>query len=399
MDLVLKNISLLVIPFPDHITRKRNIDVGIEKGLIAYIGTDCPRGKMTIDAKGCIALPGLVDPHTHAIWGGSRANEFARRLSGTPYSQILEEGGGILSTVEHTRNTPTETLLDNAHKRIQMMHQYGVTHVEVKSGYGLSVEGESKILTIAKQLSSTDMITPTFLGAHAIPKEFKNHRDQYVRQIIEEQLPVCAPLAKCIDVYCDRGAFTIEESIAILQAGKDLGLKIKAHAEQVTHTGIAEKAAQLGAISVEHLEYATDNDIAAMKEHETVAVLLPGAQLYLKDKSPPVQSLREAGVPMAIGTDLNPGSSPVYNIWTCATLSCILQGLTMEEAILGMTIHAGKAIGHPTAGTIAIGVPADIALFRPPAGDPVELESLLQSMGYTGCVMTIKEGNVIVAKQ
>ena len=399
MDLVLKNITLLGIPQQDHIERKRNIDIGIENGVIAYIGIDCPYGKTTINAKGYIALPGLIDPHTHSIWGGSRANEFARRLAGTPYTQILEEGGGILSTVKHTRDAPFETLLEHARKRIQMMHQSGVTHVEVKSGYGLSVDAEKKILSIAQQLSNTDMITPTFLGAHAIPQEYRNQRERYVRQIIEEQLPVCSPLATCIDVYCDRGAFTLEESLAILQAGKEYGLKIKAHAEQVTHTGIAEHAAKMGAISVEHLEYATENDIAAMKEQGTIAVLLPGAQLYLKDQAPPVQALREAGVPIAIGTDLNPGSSPIYNIWTCATLSCILQGLTMEEAMLGMTIHAAKAIDHPTAGKLAEGLPADIALFKPPPGDPLELESLLQSMGYARCVMTIKKGHVIFSTQ
>jgi imidazolonepropionase len=402
MDLVLKNISLLGIPQQDHIIRKNNIHIGVASGRISYIGPDCPQGKNTIDATGLIALPGLVDPHTHAIWGGSRANEFARRLSGTPYTQILEEGGGILSTVRETSKASEKELLHRAKERINAMHGLGVTQIEVKSGYGLNPEIEHKMLRVAGMISSDHRITPTFLGAHTIPLRYRNHRSAYVREIIEEQLPLCAPHAEFIDVYCDRGAFTLDESIAILEAGKKHGLKIKAHAEQVTHTGIAEAAANMGACSVEHLEYAKDSDIAAMKDNGTVAVLLPGAQLYLKDRSPPVEALREAGVPIAIGTDLNPGSSPVFNIWTCATLSCLIQGLTMEEAILGMTIHAGKAIDHPYAGRLELGGPADIALFRSPPGDPIALESLLQSMGYPCCVCTIKGGKIIhstLAKQ
>ena len=397
MDLVLKNISLLGIPKRDHIERYRNVDIGIENDRISYIGSDCPKGKKTLDAKGYIVLPGIVDPHTHAIWGGSRANEFARRLQGISYTQILEEGGGILSTVHATRKTSPQELKSNALVRSNAMHQNGVTHIEIKSGYGLDPVSEAKILGVANHLYPSDMITPTFLGAHTIPQEYRNTREKYVQQIIDEQLPKCAPLSKFIDVYCDKGAFSLEESIEILKAGQNLGLQIKAHAEQVTHTGIAEKASEMGAVSVEHLEYATDNDISAMKKNGTVAVLLPGAQLYLRDQAPPVFALREAGVPIAIGSDLNPGSSPVYNIWTCATLACLIQGLTMEEALLGITIHAGKALDHPTAGKIEIGFPADLSLYRPPPGDPIELESLLQSMGYNCCILTIKAGEILYA--
>lgn len=395
MDIIIQNISLLGIPHYDHIERQRNVNIGIQAGNIAYIGKDLPQGEHTINGSGLIALPGLVDPHTHAIWGGSRAQEFSRRLAGTPYSQILEEGGGILSTVEKTRALDHSTLLAHARKRLQSMQAQGVTHFEIKSGYGLSPESEHKILSVANELGKNHHVTPTFLGAHTIPRAYRANRSKYVEQIIEQQLPLCAPLAQCIDVYCDRGAFTLDESIAILQAGKKYGLKVKAHAEQNTHTGIAKAAAELGAISVEHLEYAQEEDIAAMAAHDTVAVLLPGAQLYLKDRSPPIRAFREAGILMALGTDLNPGSSPVFQLMTCATLACVMQGLTIEEALLGITINAGKAIGHPTAGTIQVGGPANLALFAPPPGDPVELESLVQSMGFPSCQLSIQSGQIV----
>ena len=395
MDIVIQNVSLLGIPHCDHIERHRDVHIGIQAGKIAYIGKDCPQGRHIINGTGLIALPGLVDPHTHAIWGGSRAQEFSRRLAGTPYSQILEEGGGILSTVEKTRALDHHTLLTHAQKRLQSMREQGVTYFEIKSGYGLSPDAEHKLLSVANELGKTYHVIPTFLGAHTIPREYRSNRSKYVEQIIEQQLPLCAPLAECIDVYCDRGAFTLDESIAILKAGKARGLKIKAHSEQNTHTGIAKAAAELGAISVEHLEYAQEEDIAAMAANNTVAVLLPGAQLYLKDRSPPVQALREAGVAMALGTDLNPGSSPVFQLMTCATLACIIQGFTIEEALLGITTHAGKAIGDPNAGKIQIGGPANLSLFTPPPGDPVELESLVQSMGFPICKLTIQSGQIV----
>ena len=274
-----------------------------------------------------------------------------------------------------------------------MVYQ-GVTTVEIKSGYGLDAHTECKLLQVAHSLQGPD-VTTTFLGAHTIPKEYRPHREKYIDDVISIQLPLCAPHADAIDVYCDRGAFSLDEGIAILKAGQTYGLRIKAHSEQVTHTGIAQYAAELGALSVDHLEHAQESDIAAMASNNTVAVLLPGAQLYLKDPPPPVQTMREAGITMAVASDLNPGTSPIYNIWMTATLSCILQGLTMEEAFVGITLNAAKALGYTDRGQVAFGYLGDIALFRPPPGDPVELESLLQSMGHAHCQMTIKEGRVI----
>ena len=247
----------------------------------------------------------------------------------------------------------------------------------------------------ARDLNDTVRVVPTFLGAHTNPAEFRDDRDAYVTQIIEEQLPLCAPLSTCVDVYCDRGAFTLEEALRILEAGKARGLTVRAHAEQVSHTGIAAAAAELGASSVDHLER-IDRGVEAMAANDTVAVLLPGAQLYLKDASPPVSLLREAGVAMAIGTDLNPGSSPVHDPWTCATLACILQGLTIDEAILGVTRNAGRALGRPDLGWLGLGSAGDLALFAPPPGEPDTVASLIQHMGAHRAVHLIRDGKLVI---
>jgi imidazolonepropionase len=371
-----------------------NASVVVKSDNVVWIGSahDAPDIDNVIDGTGLIGLPGLIDPHTHAVWNGSRSNEFARRLAGENYADILEAGGGILSTVRATRAAPLETLLTFARKRIDHMRNRGVTCVEIKSGYGLNPETELRMLKAAATHEHTLRTVRTFLGAHTVPEEYRGRRDAYVSQIIEEQLPLCAPQANFVDVYCDRGAFDLDESIAILEAGKAHGLHVRAHAEQVSHTGIAAAAAKLGAAALDHLERVDEEGIAAMADAGTVAVLLPGAQLYLKDQAPPVAAFREAGVPMAIGTDLNPGSSPVHDIWTAATLACIIQGLTMEEAILGITRHAAQALREPRSGQVQIGFHADMALFEPPPGEPATVESLLQHMGTPHAKVVIQGG-------
>jgi imidazolonepropionase len=346
-------------------------------------------------ATGLIGMPGLVDPHTHAIWAGSRSAEFAERLAGADYAEILERGGGILSTVEATRQASIDALRDHFRLRLKQMFLRGVTSVEVKSGYGLDPETEFRMLSVldrTKWAFPSARFVRTFLGAHTIPAEHRANRTQYVQQVIEEQLPLCAPSADFVDVYCDRGAFDLDESIAILKAGKELGLKVRAHAEQVSYTGIAEAAADLGAIALDHLEHIDDAGIAAMASAGTTAVLLPGAQLYLRDKAPPVEAFREAGISMAVGTDLNPGSSPVHDLWTAATLSCLIQGLTIEEAVLGITRHAAHALGQTNSGVVQVGRNADIALFAPPPGEPATVESLIQHMGSPNAVHVFCRG-------
>lgn len=374
--------------------------VAFSGGRVVYLGpaAHAPDAEQHLDASGLIGLPGLVDPHTHAVWAGSRGPEFALRLSGVSYTEILEAGGGILSTVAHTRAASLEALTASARARLEGMLRRGVTTVEIKSGYGLDPESEARMLTAARGTGNLRVI-PTFLGAHAIPRELRHDRDAYVRQIIEEQLPRAAPLAEAIDVYCDKGAFTLDESVAILSAGKAAGLKVRAHAEQVAYTGIAEAAARLGATCVDHLERLDEAGVAAMAAHGTVAVLLPGAQLYLKDSAPPVAALREAGVRMAVGTDLNPGSSPVHDLWAAALLGCLIQGLTVEEAVLGVTRNAGAALGRPELGWLGEGSAADLALFAPPPGEGPEVAGLVQQLGFAQARHVIRDGRPLFAQR
>ncbi len=400
-ELLVHGIDRLCTCAPDRadLGAIESASVAFADGELLWLGpaAHAPEADEVIDAGGLIGLPGLVDCHTHAVWAGSRAGEFRQRLAGVPYADILEAGGGILSTVQATRRADRDALAFWARSRLLGLRAHGVTTAEVKSGYGLSPADEEKLLDAAWDCRDTVRVVPTFLGAHTIPAAFRGVglRDAYVRQVIEEQLPRCAELADFVDVYCDRGAFDLDESIAILEAGKALGLGIRAHAEQVSHTGIAAAAAALGASCVDHLERLDDAGVAAMAAHGTVAVLLPGAQLYLRDSAPPVAALRAAGVPLAVATDLNPGSSPVHDPWTVATLGCLLQGLTVEEAVLGLTRNAGRALARPELGWLGPGSVADLALFAPPPGEPAHEASLVQHMGAHRALLVVRDGVVV----
>ena len=376
----------------------RNAAIAFEGEQVVYVGPTegAPQSEEMISGEGMVGVPGLVDCHTHTVYAGSRADEFGRRLAGATYSEILEQGGGILSTVRSTREASEEHLTSLARARVYRMLKKGVTTVEIKSGYGLTPQDELKMLKSAKNCSDIVNIKTTFLGAHTTPAEFRQDQAAYVNQVINEQLPLAAPYADAIDVFCDKGAFTLEEGIRILTAGKEHGLKIKAHSEQIIHTGISRAAAKLGAMSVDHLERLTDEDILSMKEAGTVAVVLPGAQVYLKDTSPPVEKLRAAGVPIAVATDLNPGSSPVHDLWTCATLSCIVQGLTMNEALLGITKYAGQALGEPTLGWLGVGSAADMSLQLPPPGEEPIMQSLIQHISGHDTPLVIRGGVRVV---
>jgi imidazolonepropionase len=400
-ELLVSKVSCLITCDPAREGLGEIVDgsVAFSGGRVSWVGpaAHAPDADAVIDGAGLIGLPGLVDPHTHAIWGGSRADEFRRRLAGERYTAILEAGGGILSTVAATRAADEDALIRHARARLQGFLARGVTTVEIKSGYGLCPEVEARMLRAARALGDTVRVVPTFLGAHAIPAEHRSRRDAYVRQILEEQLPSCAPLAEAVDVYCDVGAFSLDESVAILEAGRALGLRVRAHAEQVAYTGIAAAAARLGATCVDHLERLDDAGVAALAEHGTVAVLLPGAQLYLRDVTPPVAALRAAGVPLAVGTDLNPGSSPVHDLWAAATLACVLQGLSVEEAVLGITRNAGRALGRPELGWLGAGSAGDMALFAPPPGEPAQVATLVQQLGLPRAVAVIREGSPALA--
>lgn len=363
---------------------------------ITFIGAsdDAPSANTTLDANCAILMPGLIDCHTHALYGGSRSTEFAARLAGASYADILEAGGGIHSTVRATRAASEQELESAFKERLTQMIHKGVTTVEVKGGYGLSTEAEKRVHRLIKTHGLPISTVGTFL-AHTIPVEWQDRREAFVENIIHEQLPACREWIVAADVYCDRGAFTLDESMAILSAAKEMGLKIRAHAEQVSHTGIAAAAARLGATTVDHLERCTEADIAVLAECGTIATLLPGAQLYLKDSPPPVKVLREAGVPMAVATDINPGSSPIHDLWTCATLSCITQGLTIPEAILGITRNAGRALGFNHLGWLGEGSSSDCILLTPPPGEPPILESVIQHMGAKKIKMVSKNGRIM----
>jgi imidazolonepropionase len=365
---------------------------GLENGAVLMDGerivwcgrsSEAPDAEFVVDGTGYIGMPGLVDCHTHMTWAGSRADEFRRRLAGENYTDILESGGGILSTVAATRAASLEWLTEVTVERLHRALSHGVTTVEIKSGYGLEKQAERRQLVAARSAGEKVGVSvlTTFLGAHTVPAEWRDKRAGYTQDVIVNQLPYVADVADFIDVYVDRGAFSVAEGKAILEAGQAMGLGARVHAEQVAYTGAAQMAAGLGALSADHLEQLDEAGVKAMAEAGTVAVLLPGAMLYLKDPAPPIAELRAAGVRMAVATDFNPGSSPVSDLWTCVSLACISMGLTIEEALKGVTINAALALGLSDRGVIREGMRADLALFRPPPGEPVSEAVLVQHMG------------------
>jgi imidazolonepropionase len=349
-----------------------------------------------VDLNGALVMPGFVDPHTHLVFAGDRSREYGLRLKGASYVEILEAGGGILSTVEATRAASHQELFDLAKPRLDRMLRRGVTTCEAKSGYGLSAESEIKILEVVKQLNaahSVDLV-PTLLAAHAIPKEWRPNREGYIKLILEEILPKVAKedLATSCDVFCDRGAFTLEESRQILNTAKQYGLAVRIHAEEIEATGGARLAAELGALSADHLEHIDDEGISAMAKAGTVAVLLPGTAVTLRMAPPPTKRLREGGVTLAVGTDLNPGTSYLEDLPLAATLACGLFHMTFEEALLGITKHAAKAVGLAgKVGEISVGAQADLLVYDLP-----NEEHLLYKFGQPSPVSVIKSGQVVV---
>lgn len=320
------------------------------------------------DARGRWITPGLIDCHTHLIWGGSRAREWEMRLAGLPYAEIARKGGGILSTVKATRALTEVQLVEAAIPRLRALLAEGLTCVEIKSGYGLSVADEIKMLRVARQLGEAYAmeISPTLLAAHAVPPEYAGRADDYVSLVIEEMLPAAADgLAEAVDVFCEHIAFSPAQCERIFQAAKSRKLAVKGHVEQLSNQHGAELLARYGAWSADHLEYLEDAGIAALARSGTVAVLLPGAFYFLREKQkPPVEKLRAAGVPMAVGSDLNPGTSPFSSLRLAMNMACVLYGLTPEEALIGATRNAAQALGRgDRLGTLTVGKHADLAIW------------------------------------
>lgn len=370
--------------------------VAFDGGEVVYVGPSdgAPQAASVVDGEGLVGLPGLVDCHTHTLYAGSRSNEFERRLAGEDYTAILQAGGGILSTVRATRLASDAELGDLLRARLTAMRALGVTSVEIKTGYGLDLETELRCLRLMALQTWPVRVLPTWLGAHALPPEFKGRRQDYVEHLVTEMLPQVAPFAEMADVYCDVGAFDLKDTERILRAAKAAGLGLRVHAEQVAHTGAAALAAELGATSADHLERLDQAGIDAMARAGCVAVLLPGAMLYLKDEPPPVAALRAAGVPLAVATDFNPGSSPVRDLWAAASLACVSMGLSVQETLAGITRVAGQALGRPELGWLGVGSAADLVLYRTPPGEPADAASLVQFMGAHQAQVLVQDGRL-----
>ncbi|MEO6609250.1 MAG: imidazolonepropionase [Aestuariivirga sp.] len=343
----------------------------VEQGKIAWVGPQnaAPQYSQVVDGRGLLVTPGLIDCHTHLVYGGNRAAEFEQRLNGATYADIAKAGGGIMSTVKATRAASEETLLASALKRLDCLLAEGVTTIEVKSGYGLDVETELKMLRVARQLEKQRPVTikTSFLGAHTFPAEFKENHPAYVDLVCNQALPAAhaAGLVDAVDAFCEGIAFSVAETEQVFKTAKALGLPVKLHAEQLSNLGGTKLAARYGALSVDHIEYLDEDGVEAIQKSGTVAVLLPGAFYYLREKqSPPVAALRSRGVPIAIATDLNPGSSPVHSLILTMNMACVLFGLTPEEALLGVTANAAKALGLADRGMIKQGLRADLAFWN-----------------------------------
>jgi imidazolonepropionase len=369
----------------------------IDQGRIAWVGprAEAPSDRDTVACGGRLLTPGLVDCHTHLVYGGSRAHEFEQRLTGVSYADIARAGGGIASTVRATRSETEAQLTASALRRLDCLLAEGVTTVEIKSGYGLDRDTELKMLAVARSLARhrpVDVVT-SYLGAHALPPEFRDDRAAYLDLICREMIPLIARegLADAVDAFCEGIAFSLEETRAVFGAAQDNGLPVKLHAEQLSNLGGAKLAAGFGALSADHIEYLDQDGVAALAASGTVAVLLPGAFYYLREKQlPPVAALRKASVPIAIATDLNPGSSPVHSLLTTMNMACVLFGLTPEEALMGATVNAARALGLRDRGSVAPGMKADLALW-----DVERPGDLAYPLGFNPLRAVIRNGSVV----
>jgi imidazolonepropionase len=327
--------------------------------------------------EGRLITPALIDCHTHLVYGGSRATEFELRLNGASYEEIARNGGGILSTVTATRNASENELLAQSLPRLDALLSEGVATIEIKSGYGLDIETEIKMLRVARQLGKerSVRVKTSFLGAHAIPPEFSGKADAYIDFVCEEVLPAVhyENLADAVDGFCENIAFSPKQISRVFEKAKSFGLPVKLHAEQLSNLGGATLAVKYGALSADHLEFLDQTGVEVMAESGTVAVLLPGAFYTLRETQfPPLESLRKAEVPIAIATDCNPGSSPLTSILLCMNMSCTLFRMTPEEALCGVTIVAAKALGiSDEVGTIEVGKKAELAVWN--VDQPAEL--------------------------
>ena len=371
-------------------------------GMIEWVGNEreLPAGlrqDATIELAGRWLTPGLIDCHTHLVFAGQRAAEFARRTAGTSYADIAREGGGILGTVRATRAASEDELVEQSRPRLQSLLAEGVTTVEIKSGYGLEPETEARMLRAARRLGAEHPVTvsTSLLAAHALPPEFAGRADEYIETVSREWLPMLRASCDSVDAYCEDIAFSAAQCDRLFGAARALGLPVRLHAEQLSNVGGSQVAARHGALSCDHLEFATDADAAALARAGTVAVMLPVAFYALAEKQlPPIEAFRRHGVPLAVASDCNPGSAPGASLLLAMKMARRLFGLTSEEVLRGATRHAARALGlgHQR-GSIAAGHAADFA-----AWSIASLDELGYWAGFNPCSMVVKDGAIVLER-
>lgn len=410
MSIFIKNISQLVTLRGANAPRRgremadveiiENGWVLIKDDRIVSVGTGditVEDGATVIDARGKTVTPGLVDPHTHLVHGGSRENELEMKLTGVPYLEILKRGGGILSSVRATRGASKEDLKAKAKKSLDEMLVHGTTTCEAKSGYGLNLEDEVKCLEVTRELNEEHPVTliPTYMGAHAVPVEYKPEREKYINLMTDKVIPYVAEnkLAEFIDCFCEEGVFSVEESRDILNKGKEYGLKVKMHADEIEPMGGAELAGELKAVSAEHLLAASEEGMISMRDNGVMPVLLPATSFYLMvGKFAQARKMMDLGLPIALATDYNPGSCPTESLQTVMTFACFGMKLAPKEIITAMTINAACAVNREKEiGSIEEGKKADIVMFDSP-----NLNYLIYHFGVNHVDTVIKDGKVVV---
>ncbi len=376
-DLILENIGQLLTLEDDGVGARARASLACRDGHVlaladggAALAVERDEHTLVLDARGGVVTPGLIEPHSHPVFAGERSREFALKAEGRSYLEIHNAGGGILSTMRATRAASFEELARACARNLDRLLAWGVTTAEGKSGYALELEGELRLLEVMRSVSRCHPVAlvPTLLGAHALPPEHASRRDEYVRLVCEEMVPRAARdgLARYCDAYCERGAFTPAEVEQIFLAARAHGLGLKLHAEQFSDQGGAALAARLGAASADHLEAISAEGIAALAASRTTAVLLPGAALASRCPWPPARALLDAGVPVALGTDLNPGSSMTASLPLMMSLACMQLGMSCEQAWRAVTVEAARSLGRPELGRLHPGAPADLALFDAP---------------------------------
>lgn len=375
--------------------------IAVESGTIAWMGAarDLPREfaewpRAALER--AWVTPGLVDCHTHLVYGGQRADEFAQRLAGASYEDIAKQGGGIVSTVRATRAASEDALFAQSAARLEPLLAEGVTAIEIKSGYGLDLASERKMLRVARRLGERYPVTvrTTFLGAHALPPEFAGRADGYIAEVCDRMLPALADegLVDAVDVFCERIGFTLAQSERVFEAAARRHLAVKMHAEQLSNSGGAALAARYGALSADHLEFLDEAGVAAMKQAGTVAVLLPGAYYFIRETQlPPLDLLRRYGVPIAISTDSNPGTSPVTSLLLMMNMATTLFRMTVPEVLQAVTCHAAQAFGDTARhGTLGAGRPADFAVWS-----VASLAELAYWIGRPLCQRVVRSGETV----